>query len=324
MQKARTEVSKSPKKIAKLRIKNSYIPWSFPEIVAVHDDLFGKEGLNVELYTLKASDVEPSDKINWYKSLVENGKVDAYSCCAWAALDRLGEGGKKKIVGATSSTNYAFSIFVKKDSKIRDVEGLRNVEVLVNLKTGSHYCNLRQLEEVIPYQDIKLVHGGAPHTRLLALMEGKAEAAALISPYSEIATDIGLHKVFETNTVDVLAFIAKTELTEGLTTALLRVLNEAIRRVKKNPEKYRPLYLKVLRETLRGYPVKYKTAALKSVRKLEKQLPVVQWSELKPYAKETFDTIEKWMTSHSLLESDVSYDSLVNNQPIRNLISASD
>lgn len=309
--------------MVKLRIKNSYIPWSFPEIVAVHDKLFEKEGLNVELYTLKASDVEPSDKINWYKSLVENGRVDAYSCCAWAALDRLGEGGKKKIVGATSSTNYAFSIFVRRGSKIRSVEGLRNVEVLVNLKTGSHYCNLRQLEEVIPYQDIKLVHGGAPHTRLLALMEGKCEAAALISPYSEIATDLGLRKVFETNTVDVLAFIAKTELSEDQTTALLRALNEAIRSVKKDPEKYRPLYLKVLRETLKAYPSSKRTEAMKSVKKLEKQLPVVQWSELKPYAKETFDTIEKWMTSHSLLESTVSYESLVNNEPLINLISPS-
>ena len=47
---------------------------------------------------MKGADVEPSDKINWYKSLVENGKVDAYSCCAWAALDRLGEGGKRKLL----------------------------------------------------------------------------------------------------------------------------------------------------------------------------------------------------------------------------------
>lgn len=323
MQKTKTVELKSSKKSAKLRIKNSFIPWSFPEIVAVHDKLFEKEGLNVELYTLKTSDVEPSDKINWYKSLVENGKVDAYSCCAWAALDRLSEGGKKKIVGATSSTNYAFSIFVKKGSKIRNVEGLRNVEVLVNLKTGSHYCNLRQLEEVIPYEDIRLVHGGAPHTRLLSLMRGECEAVALISPYSEIATDLGFRKVFETNTVDVLAFIAKTELSEVQTTSLLSALNEAIRRVKKDPEKYRNLYLKVLRETLRGFPIAQRTEASNSVKKLDKQLPVVQWSELKPYAKETFDTIEKWMTSHSLLESDISYESIVNNNPLNKLISES-
>lgn len=308
------------KKPTKLRIKNSFIPWSFPEIVAIHEGLFEKEGLDVELYTLKSSAVEPSDKVNWYKALVEDGKVDAYSCCAWAALDRLSEGGKNKIVGATSSTNYAFSIFVAKGSKIRNVEGLRNVEVLVNLKTGSHYCNLRQLEEVIPYEDIRLVHGGAPHNRLLSLMEGKCEAAALISPYSEIATELGFRKVFETNTVDVLAFIAKTELTEPQTTTLLKVLNEAIRMVKKDPEKFRPLYLKVLRETLKEYPPKLRTEALKAAKKLEKQLPVVQWSELKPYAKETFDTIEKWMTSHSLLESDVSYESLVNNQPLSKLV----
>ena len=322
MQKSKSAEIKSQKKPVKLRIKNSFIPWSFPEIVAVNDGLFQKEGLDVELYTMKSSDVEPSDKINWYKSLVENGKVDAYSCCAWAALDRLSEGGKKKIVGATSSTNYAFSIFVKKGSKIKNVEGLRNVEVLVNLKTGSHYCNLRQLEEVIPYEDIRLVHGGAPHTRLLSLMKDECEAAALISPYSEIATELGFRKVFETNTVDVLAFIAKTELKEEQTTSLLKVLNEAIRNVKKDPEKYRPLYLKILKQTLEDYPSPQRTEALKAVKKLQNLVPVVQWGELKPYAEETFNTIEKWMTSHSLLESDISYEALVNNRPLSKMISS--
>ncbi len=154
-------------------------------------------------------------------------------------------------------------------------------------------------------------------------MKGGCEAAALISPYSEIATELGFRKVFETNTVDVLAFIAKTELTEKQTTSLLRVLNEAIRNVKKDPEKYRPLYLKVLKETLEDYPRPQKTEALKAVKKLENLVPVVQWGELKPYAKETFDTIEKWMTSHSLLESDISYESLVNNRPLNKMISAS-
>src|SRR5437867_6026192 len=177
-----------------LRIKNSFIPWSFPEIVAKEEGFFADEGIDVTFYALDPSDVEPGNKVQWYGGLVDEGKVDAYNCCAWAALDRLSDGGKNRIVGATSSMNYAFSIFVPPDSKIRQVTDLADKEILVNLRTGSHYCNLRQLEEHVPYERIRLVHGGAPHNRLLALMEGRCTAASLISPYTEVAEELGDRK----------------------------------------------------------------------------------------------------------------------------------
>jgi len=168
-----------------LRIKNSFIPWSFPELVAKEDGIFEKQGLDVSFYALDPADVEPGNKVGWYSSLVDEGKVDAFSCCAWAALDRLSDGGKKKIVGATSSLDYAFTVMVPPDSRVKKVADLAGVEILVNLRTGSHYCNLQQLEEHIPFERINLVHGGAPQNRLLALMNGKAQAAALISPYTD-------------------------------------------------------------------------------------------------------------------------------------------
>src|SRR5215472_7784405 len=101
-----------------MRIKNSFIPWSFPELVADKLGFFKDEGLDVSFFTLDPSKPEPENKPEWYGKLSDEGKVDAYSCCAWAALDRLSDNGKNKIVGATSSLNYAFSIFVSKDSEI--------------------------------------------------------------------------------------------------------------------------------------------------------------------------------------------------------------
>lgn len=308
--------------MTQLRIKNSFIPWSFPELVAKEDGIFAAKGLDVTFYSLPAKAVEPGNKITWYSGLVEDGKVDAYSCCAWAALDRLSDGGKNKIVGATSSLDYAFTIFVPPTSRITKVEELAGTEIQVNLRTGSHYCNLQQLEAFIPFDQIKLVHGGAPHNRLLALLQGEAQAVALISPYTEIAREMGFRQVFQTNMVDVLAYIAKTELSESEIKVFLEGLEEAIKRVKANPSKYKPLYMRILRETLADYPEPLKSSVLAATARVEPMIKPVQWGELKPYAKETFAQIESWMTEHSLLEKPVSYEQLVNNSPLQDALAA--
>jgi len=307
--------------IMQLRIKNSFIPWSFPEIVAKEEGFFAAEGIDVTFYALDPSDVEPGNKVQWYGGLVDEGKVDAYNCCAWAALDRLSDGGKNRIVGATSSMNYAFSIFVPPDSKIRQVTDLADKEILVNLRTGSHYCNLRQLEEHVPYERIRLVHGGAPHNRLLALMEGRCTAASLISPYTEVAEELGYRNVFQTDMVDVLAYIARSNLSEKEISVFLRAVGRAIGAIKEKPLKYKPLYLKILLETFGGYPRQLKRKATEATRRIEDSIQVVQWGEMKPYSKETFSTIQGWMTSHSLLERPITYEQLVNNRPLERLTS---
>ncbi len=305
-----------------LRIKNSFIPWSFPELVADRLGYFKDEGLDVKFYTLDPSQVEPEDKVEWYGELNDKGQVDAYSCCAWAALDRLSDGGQNKIVGATSSLNYAFSIFVPGSSPIRNVEELSGVEILVNAKTGSHYCNLRQLEEHIPFEEIKLKHGGAPQKRLLSLLTGEARAAALISPYTEVAEELGFRKVFETGMVDVLAYIAKTKLSEDQISKFLKALERAIESINKDPKEFKPFYLEILRQTFEGYPTALLPRVLKATSLAEGRIQAVQWGDLKPYAEDTFSTIKSWMTSHSLLESGVSYSQLVNNRPLESVLSS--
>jgi len=305
-----------------LRIKNSFIPWSFPEIVAKEEGLFEKAGLDVSFYALDPAAVEPSNKPSWYKGLTEEGKVDAYSCCAWAALDRLSDGGKNKIVGATSSLDYAFTIVVPPDSKVREVTDLADVEILVNLRTGSHYCNLRQLEEKVPYEHIRLIHGGAPQNRLLSLMDGSAQAAALISPYTEVALELGFREVFRTSMVDVLAYVARSDLPDSEVSSVLKAGEEAVNHIRADPEHYKPLYMKVLRETLGGYPNEFKAKALAAAAAVESSVKTVQWGPLKPYAKETFSTIDTWMEGHDLLAKPITYDQLVNNRPLQEALGA--
>ncbi len=306
---------------APLRIKNSFIPWSFPELVADRLGFFKEEGLDVEFYALEPSKVEPENKPKWYGQLADEGRVDAYSCCAWAALDRLSDGGRSKIVGATSSLNYAFSIFVPEDSGITKVQDLADVDILVNAKTGSHYCNLRQLEEKIPFEKIRLKHGGAPQNRLLFLLTGEAKAASLISPYTEVAEELGFRKVFETGMVDVLAYIARADLSEDEIQRFLLAIDRAIGEVQLNPARFKAFYLQILRQTFGGYPAGQLKKTLKATQSAEPRISVVQWGDLKPYSEGTFNTIKGWMTSHSLLESNITYGQLVNSAPLERMLS---
>ena len=211
---------------------------------------------------------------------------------------------------------------VPNDSQVRKVEDLADVGIEVNLRTGSHYCNLRQLEEYVPYEKIKLLHGGAPHNRLLSLMEGRANAVSLISPYTEVATELGFRNVFETGMVDVLAFIARSDMAESDVSAFLGSINEAIKRVNADPAKYKPLYMKIMYETFSGYPTEQKAKVTAATKIIQDRLEVVRWGELKPYEKETFSTINRWMASHNLLERPITYEQLVNNVPLEKALAA--
>src|SRR5213594_1734261 len=60
--------------IMQLRIKNSFIPWSFPEIVAKEEGFFAAEGIDVTFYALDPSDIEPGNKVQWYGGLGMGGR----------------------------------------------------------------------------------------------------------------------------------------------------------------------------------------------------------------------------------------------------------
>jgi hypothetical protein len=62
-----------------MKVKNSYIPWSFLDIVAKEEKLFEKRDLQIDFFAVGRSEAEPSDKVAWYGSLVKGGELDAYS-----------------------------------------------------------------------------------------------------------------------------------------------------------------------------------------------------------------------------------------------------
>jgi NitT/TauT family transport system substrate-binding protein len=297
-------------------VKNSYIPWSFLDIVAKEEGLFAKRNLEVDFFAIGRKDSEPADKVSWYSNLVKEGNLDAYSVCAWGAIDRLADAKREKIVAASTSSGYAFSILVAPGLGIKTAADLAEIPIAVNMKTGSHYCVLSDLERVLPFSKIKVVHGAEPQSRLRGLLEGKFQAIALISPYTELAVQLGFVKVAETKTVDVLAFVARDDIPMEVLTRYLACLDEAAKRLKSKTESFRDLYVKTFRETFLGYPDDRRIRINKLIDRIAPTIPITTWGELTEYPKESFNSLSTWMTKHNLLESAVTYDSMVLNQPL--------
>ncbi|MDA4128233.1 MAG: hypothetical protein OK422_02020 [Thaumarchaeota archaeon] len=305
--------------MVELKVKNSYIPWSFLDIVAQEDGIFAERGLQIQFFAVGKSDSEPADKVAWYSSLVKSGNLDAYSVCAWGAIDRLADAKREKIVAASTSSGYAFSIVVAPGLGIKTAKDLEEVPIAVNMKTGSHYCVLSDLERVLPYEKIRVVHGAEPQSRLRGLIEGKFQAVALISPYTELAVNLGFVKVAETKTVDVLAFVARDDIPMEVLSSYLASLNEAARRLTADPEKYRALYIRTLRETFRGFPPRLRNKIDKMIDKIAPVVPITTWGELTEYPRESFESLSVWMSKHNLLQTQIQYENIVLPQPMENV-----
>lgn len=301
-------------------MKNSYIPWSFLDIICTEDGIFEKNGLDVEFFSVGKRESEPSDKVSWYSELITNRKLDAYSVCAWGAIDRLSADRRQKIIAVSKSSSYAFSIVVEPGLGVKTARDLADIPIAVNMRTGSHYCVLSDLERVLPYEKIKVIHAGEPQVRLKGLLERRFQAVALISPYTEIAVKLGYMKVAETRTVDVLAFISRDDIESETLTKYLDSLNEAARRLSKNPEVYRPLYLKTLEETFSPFPARMRANQYKVIEEIGPSLPITFWSELEPYPKESYESLSLWMDKHKLLESAVQYEEIVLDKPLASVL----
>ncbi len=305
--------------MVRLRVKNSYIPWSFLDILAKEEGIFSERGLEIDFFSIGRSESEPADKVSWYSNLVKSGNLDAYSVCAWGAIDRLADSKKEKIVAASASSGYAFSIVVAPGLGIKTAKDLEEVPIAVNMKTGSHYCVLSDLERVLPYERIKVVHGAEPQSRLRGLIDGRFQAVAMISPYTEVAVSLGFMKVAETKTVDVLAFVARDDIPTETLSKYLASLNEAARRLTASPEKYRDLYVRIFRETFLGYPERLRSKINKMIDKIAPTVPITTWGELTQYPRESFDSLSIWMSKHNLLQTKIQYENIVLPQPIENV-----
>ncbi len=81
------------------------------------------------------------------------------------------------------------------DPTIQTPRDLANVAVGINEFTGSHYVTVHTLEGAIGADAVKLVHIGAPETRLQQMREGVVRAVTLMEPWISLGLKQGAHIV---------------------------------------------------------------------------------------------------------------------------------
>jgi NitT/TauT family transport system substrate-binding protein len=152
----------------------------------------------------------------------------ANSACHWGSVCNAAAGMGKFVPDVYGVAS--FGIYVRPDSPIRTVEDLRDVPIGVGIMAGSHFTTLETLERHLPPEAIKIDYVGGPGSRLLALEEGRVEAANLLDPEIFIAEQQGLRRVIG-GEFKTLFWVSATLPREVLTRyfAALRRADEALR-----------------------------------------------------------------------------------------------
>jgi NitT/TauT family transport system substrate-binding protein len=168
------------------------------EWVALEEGHFQDEGLEPEILTDVMHSVS-SHRGDEYGQRPQDlpfvqGEEVANSACEWGTACNAGAGMGRVVPDLYSVGRYA--IFVRPGSRIERLYELRDVPVGIGMMAGSHFTTLKTLGEVLPKEHVKVVHSGGPGQRLLALLDGEAEAANLLDPEISIAEAKGLSKFF--------------------------------------------------------------------------------------------------------------------------------
>jgi NitT/TauT family transport system substrate-binding protein len=217
------------------------------ELVAYHEGLFKKEGLEIE-WADREKDVDKSPQLHItdhrqaprfasHGRLLEEGKADLYNACEWGNYSRVEDTkvGSRQI-GRRSIVTYA-ALVVRGDSPVQTPQQLANRQIGVPFYFGTHYLTLQMLEGFVPRELIKLgrVPNGSPF-RFKLLMDGVVEATTLTEPYITLAEKKGCRLV-------IAAFHHGTEVASDRVdaetySAFNRAVREAVRRINANKRAY--------------------------------------------------------------------------------------
>jgi ABC-type nitrate/sulfonate/bicarbonate transport system substrate-binding protein len=214
-------------------------PWR----IALEQGFFAAEGLEVEYHEDNprgtAGRVEDFSQ-RWKESQLKQGALEVYPVCEWGAIERVQTLGGGKIIGLDTTVRTG-ALMVRKESKIRSLDELRNVPIAVTWHAGTFYAAIEALEAAgVAFAEIKLVHA---NDRLDALLSGTSEAAALMEPLVSRALSAGAHKLADLRWRG--GIVAGDDVDEETAAKLRRALNRAIAWLRENDDRSR---LEVLRD----------------------------------------------------------------------------
>jgi len=262
-------------------------PWR----VAVEQGFFAAEGLEVEYHEDNpkgtAGRVEDFSQ-RWKESQLRKGALEIYPVCEWGAIERVQALGGGKIIGLDTTVRTG-ALMVHKDSKIQSLGELRNVPIAVTWHAGTFYAAIEALEAAgVPFADIKLVHA---NDRLEALLNGAAEAAALLEPLVSRAAAAGARTLADLRWRG--GIVAGNDVDEATAAKLRRALNRAIDWLRENEDRSR-------KEVLRDLEPVQRAAGL-----------MPELVGVKTYQADEFNEKVEWMMERGFLTEAPNYAEVV-------------
>jgi NitT/TauT family transport system substrate-binding protein len=283
-----------------------------PELVAYHEGLFAKEGLEVEWVdrdqgSLKQvrTDITDPKLVNPFAShgkMLEQGKADMYNACEWGNYCRVQETGKgSRQLGRRAIIAYA-ALVVAPDSSVYTPQQLANKTVGVPFYFGTHYLVLHMLEGFLTRDQIKLCSApNGSRYQLAALLNHEVEAVPLTEPYITLAEKKGCRVVC--SAMFHGTEVASDRLDADTYAAFTRAVRAAVRRINADKASYMHYFVDYHGRT------DPEVAALKPEELRPSRLVVY---EPEPIPLEEMQRTYDWLKSWGMLEETASPLDLVN------------
>jgi NitT/TauT family transport system substrate-binding protein len=214
------------------------------DFVAMQEDFFAAEGLDVELDWKTFRGTQSSWKDLQYfqrpqdRPYTEDKAEVIQGACVWGSICNASAGMGRFVADAYGVSPWA--IFVRPDSRIKEPRDLKDVPIAVGMRAGSHFNVPYRLEKFLALENIKTVNTGGFGARLKALLDGEVEAASLLPPQIAMAEQLGLRKIIE-DTFHTLWWVPDGSPPE-VVTGYLRALDRAEKAMDADLGKYLPLW----------------------------------------------------------------------------------
>jgi len=213
------------------------------DFVARQEGFFAAEGLEVDFDWKTFRGTQSSWKTMDYLSRPQDqpyaeGKPVIQCACVWGTISNASAGMGKFVADCHGISPWA--IFVRPDSPIRSPEDLADVPIAVGMRAGSHFNVPFRLEKHIPLDRIKTVNVGGFGARLKALLDGEVQAASLLPPQIDMATQLGLRKIMEDEFKTLWWVPENAEMEE--VRGYLRGLDRAEQALRDDLSRYLPLW----------------------------------------------------------------------------------
>src|SRR4051795_928333 len=265
------------------------------DFVAQQEGFFAAEGLDVQFdwKTFRGTQSTWKD-LSYFerpqdKPYVEGREV-IQGACAWGSICNASAGMGRFVPDAYGDSPWA--IFVRPDSKIREPKDLKDVEISVGMRAGSHFNVPYRLEKYLPLENIKIVNTGGFGARLKALLDGEVEAASLLPPQIAMAEQLGLRKIIE-DRFHTLWWVPDRTAPETLR-AYLNALDRAEKAMDADIEKYLPLWKMAVPAEFENHAWDFSKFG-RGERFVYKSIPKAEFDE-------TMDQVKRWGLDQYLKE----------------------